>query len=1004
MRQRYIMTILIAVLFSLKGWTQLEIGMQNQQPIIPSWENYELMKYGKIGASMYTGTVNYSIPIYTYKDNDFEIPISINYATNGYRVNHSSGILGHGWSLSMPGIITRQVRDIPDEQEECVNQFIGAPLYIKGYMRIPQNFIRYDYYTVITSDVQPKIAQKSTNNVFYETEPDVFCFDFCGYHGSFSCQPNNKMVNGSSLRIYNAEGSSKSLKIELVQNLSRIGEINITDANGYLYHFVVGEFYVIENSSNPSDNKYVVTTWVLEKITAPNDRYIKFIYDRQSPGHVQIWNREHTYSPILSYYKATWVTQQPPATNYNAKILDQWKSRYRLKRIDFNDSIKMAFTYHAGPSERYYNMSTNSGPETHVARCDSNRLTNISVTCRNETIRNCDLDYVTNIPSATTTTSNCVTFLHSVDLSGEGRYSFEYNDENSNYPYLGTTESDHWGYYNGPDGLFWSSYGTIAEQLSYDSYYNESIIGNFKHPNHNKAKMGTLSKISYPTGGYSTLEYEPHTYSKQLIRSSQSGYYVQLQSLEQVQTAGGVRIKQVINHLDENQPADTVRYHYNNPSNNSQSSGILLNYPRYGIHYQALYANQHIKDVNYYNLSNFIYDYSRTHIEYSDISVTRSGGGTSCYKYSSTNQYLDHHYSPELYDAVLPTPVVVNNVTNWFAFTPDFRVKRILTPTPSYQFLRGRLLEESDYDKDGNIIRKVTHQYDSVLVGLDTCFVVAGEVSRDILYPLYDLFPASTTTKEYSAIDSVCYTESYEFNELGLISTKTTTTSEGNRILTKNTYVADTICENQVINNMKANHLLGKILKSETHRIEGNNDAMISGSRLTYYKPNPYNDRLVCPQFKEEWDGTQWTQTEHYKFNYIGNLVELTHEDSLTSTYLWGYGGRNLIAIIDNSTHNQTGSALSSLNLSINSLINQNVISDTSFGKLKSLGVYLPNSLQRLWRYKLLVGMTENVSPANTSDFFRYDQHGKLSSVLDSKSHLIEQYFYNILTQQSNGY
>ena len=95
---------------------QLEIGRQNNQPQIPTWETYQQMIYGTIGTSLYTGTVNYSIPVYTYKDQDFEIPLTLVYATNGLKANHSSGLLGHGWSLSCMGLISRKVKGIPDEK------------------------------------------------------------------------------------------------------------------------------------------------------------------------------------------------------------------------------------------------------------------------------------------------------------------------------------------------------------------------------------------------------------------------------------------------------------------------------------------------------------------------------------------------------------------------------------------------------------------------------------------------------------------------------------------------------------------------------------------------------------------------------------------------------------------------------------------------------------------------------------------------------------------------
>ena len=50
MRKRYTHIIIALLFFSIKCWAQLDIGMQNSQPVVPSWENYELMQYGKIGA------------------------------------------------------------------------------------------------------------------------------------------------------------------------------------------------------------------------------------------------------------------------------------------------------------------------------------------------------------------------------------------------------------------------------------------------------------------------------------------------------------------------------------------------------------------------------------------------------------------------------------------------------------------------------------------------------------------------------------------------------------------------------------------------------------------------------------------------------------------------------------------------------------------------------------------------------------------------------------------
>ena len=101
----YLSFVVISAIHYGVAFAQLTSSENTAKPYIPSWDTYEFMKYGNVGASLYTGTINYSIPIYEYEDEDFSYGISIDYATNGFRVNHKSGFLGHGWSLNSPGTI-----------------------------------------------------------------------------------------------------------------------------------------------------------------------------------------------------------------------------------------------------------------------------------------------------------------------------------------------------------------------------------------------------------------------------------------------------------------------------------------------------------------------------------------------------------------------------------------------------------------------------------------------------------------------------------------------------------------------------------------------------------------------------------------------------------------------------------------------------------------------------------------------------------------------------------
>ena len=41
-----------------------------------------------------------SLPLYTYSDPDFNLPISLEYNYDGYKVARSAGTVGLGWALN----------------------------------------------------------------------------------------------------------------------------------------------------------------------------------------------------------------------------------------------------------------------------------------------------------------------------------------------------------------------------------------------------------------------------------------------------------------------------------------------------------------------------------------------------------------------------------------------------------------------------------------------------------------------------------------------------------------------------------------------------------------------------------------------------------------------------------------------------------------------------------------------------------------------------------------
>ena len=69
----------------------------------------DFMRHENLPVSLYNGQVNVSIPLYHIEDKDFDIPLVLNYASDGYKPAKRAGWVGLNWSLSGIGAVTREV-------------------------------------------------------------------------------------------------------------------------------------------------------------------------------------------------------------------------------------------------------------------------------------------------------------------------------------------------------------------------------------------------------------------------------------------------------------------------------------------------------------------------------------------------------------------------------------------------------------------------------------------------------------------------------------------------------------------------------------------------------------------------------------------------------------------------------------------------------------------------------------------------------------------------------
>ena len=86
-------------------------------------EAYQITKYGEVNVNESTGVISPSIPLYTYRSGDIDIPITLNYSGNGVKVAQETTWTGINWNLNAGGVITREVRDLPDETQNVIKKY-----------------------------------------------------------------------------------------------------------------------------------------------------------------------------------------------------------------------------------------------------------------------------------------------------------------------------------------------------------------------------------------------------------------------------------------------------------------------------------------------------------------------------------------------------------------------------------------------------------------------------------------------------------------------------------------------------------------------------------------------------------------------------------------------------------------------------------------------------------------------------------------------------------------
>jgi YD repeat-containing protein len=487
----------------------------------------ELGRFGAVPVGLFTGTAQFTIPIFELKTNNLTVPIALNYSSNGLKVDKVASWVGYDWSLEAGGVITRKLNGPADEMEPLAN-----------FPRLTQLSNGDSLYTYLTTIL-------NGSNV----ENDEYDFNFCGKSGKFFFDKNWKALsvpNNGEFKIVKSTGFT----------------ITITDNNGVVYTFLPMETNDYINQQNPYAPHNVPIGWFLTQITHPYGDIINLYYKSQS------YYPTYRTGLVQSCTVGTQVTLLTNAGTSSfiqgvcgygiASFLDSHVTTTHLDSIVTNSYGKAIF-------------------ESNIDRVDLNteyKLNKIKIeTSDNDIVMivNLNYDFVVatsaGIYQGVTLTGNDIQyrmFLNNVLINDKNnnsinnKYSFQYNNLNM-LPNRLSPSQDHWGYYNGKsnnnclfptDLAIISSYPLLQSQITNNGFHAS------REPDGNYSQYGMLKQITYPTGGYTLLEYEPNK-----IGSTQYG---------------GCRVKRTLDYKASGSVPVIKKYLYTTRDDLSNSKGNVF--------------------------------------------------------------------------------------------------------------------------------------------------------------------------------------------------------------------------------------------------------------------------------------------------------------------------------------------------------------------------------------------------------------------------------------------
>lgn len=967
----------------------------------------DMFRYGEFGVSLFTGRMQQTIPIYTLDDPDFKMNIALHYNAEGFKPRKHSGYVGYNWFLEAGGCITREVNGRADEiyGHEVLKDKVGVQgmyNFLDENPYIDKNVI---YELPNASDEQAckhsgEMAHNPGNKCDRVVDylPDVFYFNFLGYSGSFMI--NNK----GKVQILSGDYVDVDLSGILTDwepiALSRVptypyhkSRITIKTTDGYTYIFG-GDLSKLEYTVSTyrthflprppkdtrTDNQAIVNTWHLAKIIAPNGRIATFDYKTGTDTISPLWEFNERFDRLGRYYNDMYWTYKEM---YDKASIDKVHLIHKHTQEEWDCLLTFYCPDYYYPTGTYYMYSTTktcilesidiSGDSPLTIKFDNSlettamydereyeeqsrrnyQLNAVRILSSDRTIKTAKLSYIDHGYRGAKTFN--WRFLKSVQISGVGAYQMEYN--NYSFPNLRDLVANNYNAYD---------YKTCESAEADDYGYGVTT----------KYNLALLKKMSFPTGGYQTYEYEPYAYDKKRKYKVVNEADIEMQTAQENGVKKGVRIKEVKTYnVDENHPIETKSYVYEN-----------------GVFYDNLKIYNLAEDLNptygWAISCKASYGSLDTHIGYGKVteSTTTADGTTNTTIYNfdmgedSYSSQGDDNFNERFYcqnrKFVLLTGHLLysNKLHKW-----------------------GKLLSVENRNSNGKLVKTTTYEYNDMpksaspsVVCSDTIVIFDSGYGAEISKKLFVCpnYMTKKVTRDYPQGGGVSTTivNTYSYDNKLRVKEETIKDSRAITHFTRYTY-PDKMYGNthySSFDTLSQKGIIGHPVETITGYIQGGTE-YVTGGKVNIWAFNivtengkkvkrPYLSktfslalteplywskykRLSAGQNKKPIYDSHYVLDAEYKFDDMNRLTSIKPYGTMETKYTW-----NGIYPATKTIGNQT------------------------------------------WKYSFIphVGVKEITDPRGITTYYTYDEAGRLVEeyqIIDGKKQILNAYQYHIKTE-----